>query len=301
MKNIYAFVIVGICCCFWACNNTTSDGGTSGNATKSQQTTTDNGQLTKLSKAEVLQKGKEGTLSILRAKFKNQSGQPMTQDERKLFNKGEFGKDYYVDGQGKVKEVRVRPATIEDKFLEVRLRELSSKGWKKYPIIDIDCNDLDRIIAEAGKLDQERNNYDRRKAIDSTNQVTIISIQVTIISIIEKCGGFPSKSQLSIPRLNTIWLLFQHADPSVRVYYYDAMLEAAKKGDLDMSKIALMQDRIMVGQQAKQIFGSQTASGDLYPLEDPHNVNKRRKEYGMEPIEEFVKKLGIDFKPENYL
>ncbi len=36
-----------------------------------------------------------------------------------------------------------------------------------------------------------------------------------------------------------------------------------------------------------QIYGSQIKNGKLYKLENPENVNKREKEMGMKPIEDY--------------
>lgn len=44
-----------------------------------------------------------------------------------------------------------------------------------------------------------------------------------------------------------------------------------------------------------QIYGSQIKNGKLYKLENPKTVNERRKEMGMEPIEDYLKYFNIQF------
>lgn len=43
-----------------------------------------------------------------------------------------------------------------------------------------------------------------------------------------------------------------------------------------------------------QIYGSQIENGKLYKLENPENVNERRKETGMEPIDDYLKNFKFN-------
>ena len=70
-----------------------------------------------------------------------------------------------------------------------------------------------------------------------------------------------------------------------------------------LSAVALMEDRILMENGRKQKYGSQLRSqGDgpllLYPVEDPEHVNERRAAMGLETIEAYLKRFGIDYKPE---
>ena len=65
-----------------------------------------------------------------------------------------------------------------------------------------------------------------------------------------------------------------------------------------------MQDRILMNQGKKQIYGSQVVynkKGEqvFYPIEDEANVNIRRAKIGMQPIEEYAKLFGIEYKYQN--
>jgi hypothetical protein len=54
-------------------------------------------------------------------------------------------------------------------------------------------------------------------------------------------------------------------------------------------------------QGKKQIYGSQlktnekTGKYEFYPIEDEPNVNKRRVAIGLEPLEEYAKRFGLDY------
>jgi hypothetical protein len=66
--------------------------------------------------------------------------------------------------------------------------------------------------------------------------------------------------------------------------------------------LALLQDRILMRQGKKQLFGSQvvfnkdTGAPEFYPIEDEKNVNARRTKIGMEPLEEYAAHFGMDYK-----
>ena len=249
------------------------------------------GELRKLSNEEVIKKATEGTLFSLYVVYRNQKREKLNSEEKSLLNKDKLGKDYYADEEGTVREIRVRPVTHEDRLIEVQVRELHTNTWKKFPTIDVDCSNegLSKLITEAGNIDRQRNETGRRFEVDSTTAVMMTSMM-------KKCG-FPSIQQVNRQQINTIWLIFQHIDPALRVMYYPQLVKAAEDGHLEWSKIALMEDRMFVGQQMDQAYGSQAAAGELWPIHSPKDVDKMRKEKGMGTIKEHMEKVGLDYDP----
>jgi hypothetical protein len=73
--------------------------------------------------------------------------------------------------------------------------------------------------------------------------------------------------------------------------------ESGKNGDLSKQQYALMKDRMLMDEGKPQIYGSQIENGKLYKLENPETVNERRKEMGLEPIEDYLKYFNIQFNP----
>ena len=63
-----------------------------------------------------------------------------------------------------------------------------------------------------------------------------------------------------------------------------------------------MEDRMLMDKGEKQKYGSQlrmdneSGEWELWPIEDPEKVNNRRAEVGLEPIEEYVRHFGIEYK-----
>jgi len=103
----------------------------------------------------------------------------------------------------------------------------------------------------------------------------------------------------------TLFLVIQHADQKTQEKYLPMMREAVKNGKAEASNLALLEDRVAVGQGRKQIYGSQIhfdskGKYTIPPIEDEPNVNKRRSEVGLEPLERYLRRWGIDYKvPKN--
>ncbi len=105
----------------------------------------------------------------------------------------------------------------------------------------------------------------------------------------------------------TIFLVIQHADQKTQEKYLPMMREAVQSGRAPANRLALLEDRVALGQGKQQIYGSQigrdrsTLQYFVRPLKDPVNVNLRRQSVGLQPIEEYLRKWGIDWDPKTYL
>lgn len=100
-----------------------------------------------------------------------------------------------------------------------------------------------------------------------------------------------------------LFLTIQHSDQSTQKKYLPMMREAVKKGKAQGSALALLEDRVAIGQGKKQIYGSQIigyyGKYRFSPIEDEINVNKRRASVGLEPIEDYAKNFGFVYKMED--
>lgn len=118
--------------------------------------------------------------------------------------------------------------------------------------------------------------------------------------------GYPGKKLVGERQNETAWLVIQHAPLPVQEKYLTMMQEAAANGQLSKASVALTIDRIRVRKGQKQLYGSQVhndASGKpagFEPIEDEVNVDKRRAEVGLPPLETYAKHWGFEYKlPEN--
>lgn len=124
--------------------------------------------------------------------------------------------------------------------------------------------------------------------------------QQTVVSIIEKCG-FPTIKEHGYKSVEAVFLVIQHAGKNLREKYFPLIKKSADQGELQWSTVALMEDRMLMDRGEKQKYGSQVRKDNgneewsLYPIQDPENVNKRRAEVGLGPIEEYLRHFGIEY------
>lgn len=105
---------------------------------------------------------------------------------------------------------------------------------------------------------------------------------------------------------STLFLVIQHADQKTQEHYLPMMREAVAKGNAAASSLALLEDRVALGQGKKQIYGSQigmfreTNENYVLPLEDPDNVDKRRASVGLGKLQDYVTYWGMTWNVEEY-
>lgn len=115
--------------------------------------------------------------------------------------------------------------------------------------------------------------------------------------------GYPGKSMVGADRQDIVWLIIQHAPLAKQELYYPLIEEAAQKGELNKSAWALLVDRIKMHKGQPQVYGSQvvrdetTGGWKFHEIEDEPNVNKRRAEVGLKPLEQYAERMGVNWKP----
>ncbi len=109
--------------------------------------------------------------------------------------------------------------------------------------------------------------------------------------------GWPSASMVGPDGVKAAFMILQHADHETQVRYLPLVRAAVEAGDLERRTFALLQDRVLVGEGKPQVFGTQLYQSDdtgkleLYPIEDEANVDSRRREIGMDPLDEYLKDI----------
>ena len=159
-------------------------------------------------------------------------------------------------------------------------------------VIEVDCSKKVQILSEVLESDQRirrSNDFIKYAKEDHRNQELVISI-------IEKCG-MPTLKEVDQKQMDAIWLGLQHSTKEIRKKYFPQVEKAVKNGDIPKQEYALMKDRMLMDEGKPQIYGSQIENGKLYKLENPKTVNERRKEMGMESIEDYLKRFNLTFNP----
>lgn len=129
--------------------------------------------------------------------------------------------------------------------------------------------------------------------IDSTN---LIQVEKLIAKY-----GWLGKSFVGARGNQTIFLVIQHSNLVTQEKYLPMMQKSVDENESTASDLALLQDRVLMRQGKKQIYGSQVVFSEtgeqvFYPIEDEKNVNIRRAKVGLQPIEEYAKYFGIEYK-----
>jgi hypothetical protein len=202
-----------------------------------------------------------------------------------------YFQDFFVNDQNEIVKMVNREKTKEDEQLIAKINLKMNEG-PEVKSIEIDCNDKVNLLQEVFDRDQGMRRGDN--PIDPKIDHENLEI---IINFLEKCG-MPTLKEVNDVQMAGIWAVLQHAPAKYQSKYIPLLEKSAEKGDLKWSVIALMKDRALMYEGKPQIYGSQVSNGELYDLFEPEYVNQRRQEIGMEPIEKYLKRFGIEFNIE---
>ena len=139
------------------------------------------------------------------------------------------------------------------------------------------------------------------KIITEKDSLNLIKVK----AILDKYGWL-GPDEISDQGNSTLFLVIQHSDQLTQEKYLPLMREAVKNGKAKGSSLALLEDRVALGQGKRQIYGSQigrnqeTKNYFVLPLDDPENVDKRRAEVGLGLLAEYVKRWNIKWDVEQY-
>ena len=125
-------------------------------------------------------------------------------------------------------------------------------------------------------------------AVDAKNTARMKEIVAKI--------GWPTISKVGKQASSDAWLLVQHADYQVEFQECClALMKTEPKGEIYLRNIAMLEDRVRVNRNQPQMYGTQfrqdTGEHKPLPIEDAANVNERRREMGLGPLEEGVAEM----------
>jgi len=153
---------------------------------------------------------------------------------------------------------------------------------EKYGIKSIELNDLWKIISQK----------------DSINQIKVKTF-------LDKYGWL-GEDIIGEKGNKTLFLVVQHGNIEFKLKYLPIMRKAAINGKVKTKDLALLEDRVLMMQGKKQIYGSQIGinpeTGDYFilPIKDPDNVDKRRVEIGLKPMSEYVSIWNLNWDIEEH-
>jgi len=162
---------------------------------------------------------------------------------------------------------------------------------KKLNLSLINC--LDSILHDDQNLRLEtRNKHFTDKEANAINKriKNCDSINLIKVKKILNEHGWPTPQEIETKREIIPFLVIQHAPYKDQKLLLPQVLEASEKGYLNANWLATLEDRIAIEEGRPQTYGSQIGYDSLrhrsyiLPLIDPENVDKRRKELGLNTI-----------------
>ena len=121
--------------------------------------------------------------------------------------------------------------------------------------------------------------------------------QKKIRAILNKYGWI-EQSKIGAKAAEAFFYTIQHSDTTLMVRWFPEFKRLADIGEADKVECAMMEDRLLMWRGKKQIYGTQaTIFRDdkkiaIWPIEDPKNVNERRKKIGFTlTVEENAERL----------
>lgn len=115
--------------------------------------------------------------------------------------------------------------------------------------------------------------------------------------------GFPSFELLGKTSSHNFWMMVQHSDFDVKFQkkVLKLMLKKVKKQNASAQDYAYLVDRVKINTGEPQLYGTQFTVKDvnkgyeLKPVYKPEELDRRRKEIGLPPIEEYLEKANKMF------
>lgn len=109
--------------------------------------------------------------------------------------------------------------------------------------------------------------------------------------------GWPGRTQFGEKAASAAFLILQHSDLVSQKKYLPMVRAAAAAKEVRGSSLALLEDRILLREGGKQIYGSQVTRNaadewEPRPIEDEANVDARRASVGLQPISEYLQSFA---------
>lgn len=169
------------------------------------------------------------------------------------------------------------------------------------------ANNLDSTLREIYKKDQEirkevipdfQSGSQERLLIAHYKMQKVDSINQNVVFKILDQYGWPK--ELSDTACSAIFLVVDHAELESQQKYLPLIKQAANEGALSKSDCATLEDRILMRLNKPQIYGTQTqmfmvnekgSENYMWPIKDADNVDKRRAEIGLPPLDQYLEIL----------
>ncbi len=169
--------------------------------------------------------------------------------------------------------------------------------------MEINYKKISEKIIKLAEADQKMR-FDSQQGEGEWNE-NVDKVNSNVLEDIIDDIGWPTISKMGKEASYAAWLIAQHADqnPIFQAKCLRLMKEC-KKNDIDPTNVSYLEDRVLVNQGKKQIYGTQFYTNKTKeivprPIKDMKNIEILRKEVGLEPFEVYAKKIKGTYKATN--
>lgn len=194
-------------------------------------------------------------------------------------------------------------------FANGQIRKTQESGLNKELVAILDnIHQEDQKYREVAQVLEKKYGWESKevqdvwKIIHSNDSINLIRVEKILAEY-----GWLGADVVGEQGNKTLFLVIQHSpDNKTQQKYLPVMREAVRKGNADTKSLALLEDRVALGEGRKQIYGSQlemdytTNQYVLSPMIDPDHVDKRRAEVGLKPISEYLKFFDLSWDVESF-
>lgn len=146
------------------------------------------------------------------------------------------------------------------------------------------------------------------KQVDSLIKIMIYNDSVNLIKVTEILDkyGWVGADKVGGQASHALFLVIQHSDLETQQKYLPIMRKAVENKKISANSLALLEDRVAIGEGKRQIYGSQIGYDEItkkyyvLPLYDPDNIDTRRQSVGLGSFTEYLKKWDIIWNVEEY-
>ncbi len=155
----------------------------------------------------------------------------------------------------------------------------------------LSMHEIDQAVREelVGKGFGNLNSLDltRQQAVDDTN--------VRLLSKMIQEYGWPDRAMVGLDGVKAAFTITQRGSHTFQKSMLPHVRRAYEVGELPAGDYAVLIDRVLIGDGYPQRYGTQAEirNGELvfFPLEHPFSLDERRRELGLEPMNEYIAKL----------
>jgi hypothetical protein len=160
---------------------------------------------------------------------------------------------------------------------------------------------LAELLARAGRDLEVRSELLERGVLGDRYHPEMESVHVLNadwLEVVVAQAGLPTVSEIGEAGFDALWMIVQHAisRPKFQRRMLAVFKNAEARGEIDPTRVAHLEDRVLVFEGKPQTFGTQSdwdEGGELspFPIADPEKVDDRRRAVGLPSLRESLEAL----------